>query len=73
MSTVKYLRGSFIVIRACIRYLRYVTTDEQFVAEANRGFVISGRPPITDCPEHGIQQVHTVPGVANEPTCIKCI
>lgn len=29
--------------------------------------------PWTQCPKHGPQEVFTVPGVANEPTCVKCI
>jgi hypothetical protein len=29
--------------------------------------------PATFCEEHGVQPLLTVPGLANEPTCLECI
>lgn len=70
---LNYLRGLGITLLACYKYVRYQIDDDEFEAEANKARTLTGQPPMTWCAKHHWQLKVTVPGVANEPTCVMCV
>lgn len=70
---ITYLRAVWLTMTACVQYVRYKTDDDEFYADINRARAMVGKPLLIWCDKHHWQEAHTVPGVANEPTCFKCV